>query len=471
MPTTHEAQVKLEPASLKNPQFASGLLVDQKGDNLEVISTEVVGEGDSYCIRSHSEKTFIVSVTSLVMILCMIATNAILPIMPVLASKYHLSPTLISLTITVFMLIQGISPALMSALSDLQGRRLAWVLALVLYTASNIGLALQDSYTALMILRCLQSIGSSCAIPFGFAVVVDISSPAERGRYLGPMQGCVMSAFAFGPVIGGLLAARFGWRSIFWFLATGTGCFLLVYVLVVPETARKVVGDGSIDPGAWWRKPLVDVFPDRRRISPGQHRHEKNQQKTNISQIFRAFTILKEKDALILIVYTSLVYSGISALWATTGNHFDKLYGLSTLQVGLAFLPYGIAGGIGSIVSGKLIDVNYRRISRLRAKNEENPTAEAKETQGAEFPFEVARLQVAAPFMLLVAAAYIAYGWVLQNQLPLVVPLVFQALIGVCANALLGIIYILLVDLFPEQSAATSGAADLVGVGLLPVSD
>ena len=53
--------------------------------------------------------------------------------------------------------------------------------ALFLYTTTNVGLALQDSYAVLIVLWCLQSIGSSCSIPFGFAAAAEILSPAERG--------------------------------------------------------------------------------------------------------------------------------------------------------------------------------------------------------------------------------------------------------------------------------------------------
>ena len=277
----------------------------------------------------------------------MIATNIVLPVIPVLEKDYSMKPAQMNLIITVYMIVQGLSPALMSALSDLQGRRLAWILALSLYTMANVLLALQHSYIALLALRCLQSIGSSCAIPFGFAVVADISSPAERGRYIGPMQGSVMAAFAFGPVIGGLLEHRLGWRSIFWFLATASGSFLLGYIIVIPETARNVVGNGSVDLKNWWRRPLTEIFQTCRwstkrgcvqQDQPSNSEQARDSQRTTFSDIFKAFTILKEKDALILIVYTSLLYFGISALWATTANHFGTLYDLNTLYVGLSFL-------------------------------------------------------------------------------------------------------------------------------------
>ena len=54
----------------------------------------------------------------------------------------------------------------------------------VLYIAANIGLALQNNYAALMVLRCLQSAGSSGTIALANAVVADVVTPAERGIYI-----------------------------------------------------------------------------------------------------------------------------------------------------------------------------------------------------------------------------------------------------------------------------------------------
>ena len=114
-------------------------------------------------------------------------------------------------------------------------------------------------------------------------------------------------------------------------------------------------------------------------------------------------------------------------------------------------------------MSGKLIDLNYRRLSNSRREKLQISNAEKpQEIPDADFPYEAARLQIAAPFMLLVVFAFVAYGWTMHKKLPLPIALVFQAVIGLCTNSLLGIMYILLVDIFPQQSAATSAAADLV---------
>ncbi|KAL4875683.1 major facilitator superfamily domain-containing protein [Aspergillus karnatakaensis] len=444
---------------------------DNQHPGLEVSTKEVKTSAtvtemhESYSVKSTGEKIFIICLTSIAMVITMIATNIVLPVLPILQDQYNVTTSQMNLLVTVFSLVQGITPALMSSLSDLQGRRIAWIVTLLIYLVANIGLALQDSYIALIILRCLQSLGSSCAIPFGFAIAADISSPAERGRYIGPLQGSVMGAFAFGPVIGGLLEPAFGWRSIFWFLTIASGAAMMAYIFVIPETARSIVGNGSVEPEGWWRKPVVQsvLQLNSKRRTDTQHADEKSslqQGRVDMHKLLRAFTILAEKDALILIIFTGLFYSGVTAMWATTGSHFSSLYGLNTLSVGFSFLPYGIAGCIGSILSGRLLDLNYRRILR---KYQQKATESADEkTTDAGFPYEVARLQVAAPFALIAAFSLLTYGWMIETGQSLAVVLTLQGLIGFSGTPLLGIIYTLLIDLYPTQAVATQGAADLV---------
>lgn len=81
-----------------------------------------------------------------------------------------------------------------------------------------------------------------------------------------------MIATTLAPVLGGLLAQAFGWRGPFWFLAIFSGVFFLTLFLFVPETLRKVVGNGSI-PARGVNRLGVDLL--RRRRSPAASQHEK----------------------------------------------------------------------------------------------------------------------------------------------------------------------------------------------------
>ena len=300
---------------------------------------------------SKHEKRFIVLMVTMASFFSPLSGQIYYPIMPTLVQNYHLSNALVNLTISTYMILQGLAPSFMGTLADTGGRRKAYILALAIYTAANIGLALQDSYAALMILRCIQSAGSSGTVSFGYGVIADIATPAERGMYTGPMAAGVMIAPAVGPVFGGLLARYLGWRSVFWFLVIISGGYLGLFIVAMPETARNIVGNGSVPPKEWWRMSLFQFIMSRRRLqrmsTEERTAHEAQRtrlrtelRKTKISfpNPLKSFAILLEKDALIIISYVGLVMFANIALLTTTPNLFGRIYDFNDFQIGLCFM-------------------------------------------------------------------------------------------------------------------------------------
>lgn len=301
---------------------------------------------------SKHEKRFIVFMVTMASFFSPLSGQIYYPIMPTLVQNYHLSNALVNLTISAYMILQGLAPSFMGTFADTGGRRPAYILAFTIYTAANIGLALQDSYAALMVLRCIQSAGSSGTVSFGYGVIADIATPAERGMFIGPMSAGVMIAPAVGPVLGGLLARFLGWRSVFWFLVLISGGYLGLFVMTMPETARKVVGNGSVPPKDWWRMSLIQYITAHRQLkemsTQGHKAHEEQRAKlrthlkkpkfpSSINPL-KSFAILLEKDALIIISYVGLVMFSNIALLTTTPNLFGGLYGFNDLQIGLCFM-------------------------------------------------------------------------------------------------------------------------------------
>lgn len=291
------------------------------------------------------QKIFIVLMVTLASFFSPLSGQIYYPVLPTLVNNYHLTTALVNLTITTYMIFQGLAPSFMGTFADNGGRRPAYIVAFAIYTAANIGLALQNSFAALLVLRCIQSAGSSGTVAFGYGVIADIATPAERGKYIGPMSAGVMVAPALGPVIGGLLSRFLGWRSVFWFLVIISGGYLLVYMVAMPETARTIVGDGHQPPKEWWRMSLVQYLSGRRRarmagdeMNREQSEHGPRSSKLRFPNPVASFAILLEKDALIIISYVGLVMFGNVALLTSTPNLFPQLYGFNELQVGLCFL-------------------------------------------------------------------------------------------------------------------------------------
>ena len=108
--------------------------------------------------------------------------------------------------------MQGLAPMLIAGFSDRAGRRPAYILCFVIYIASNLALALQNNYVALLVLRMVQSAGSSGTVALAQGVVGDCVVSAERGKYvafasIGSSLGPTVS-----PLLGGVLSQYAGWH-------------------------------------------------------------------------------------------------------------------------------------------------------------------------------------------------------------------------------------------------------------------
>ncbi|RSM06711.1 hypothetical protein CEP52_005557 [Fusarium oligoseptatum] len=157
------------------------------------------------------------------------------------------------------MVVQGIAPSLFGAFSDTYGRRLTFTVSLVIYTVANLALAFTSSFPMLLVLRGVQAAGSAATISISAGVIADIANPRERGGFMGTNAGIRMTGQAIGPVIGGVLNSTWGFRSIFWLLFVFGMLILMSLLIFLPETQRKVAGNGSI-PLSGFHKPLIYVF-------------------------------------------------------------------------------------------------------------------------------------------------------------------------------------------------------------------
>lgn len=191
-----------------------------------------------YSVFSNGMKVFVVIMTVLSTLFSPFSSFIFLPAITPMADAYHRSLGEMNFAVTVYQVMQAVAPLFFGDLSDQIGRRPVYILTFAIYLGANIGLALQDNYAALLVLRALQSTGSSATVAIGNAVVADVTTSAERGGYIAAVQASVMFAPALAPVLGGILTQFWGWRSTFWFLVVAAGVYLIFYVPFVPEVCR-----------------------------------------------------------------------------------------------------------------------------------------------------------------------------------------------------------------------------------------
>ena len=79
----------------------------------------------------------------------------------------HISLIAVSLTITSYLIIQGVSPLLWGTLSDTIGRRQIYIYSFLVYISANVGLSFSPTFTVLVIFRGLQAAGSASTVSIG----------------------------------------------------------------------------------------------------------------------------------------------------------------------------------------------------------------------------------------------------------------------------------------------------------------
>src|SRR5580704_1105535 len=101
-------------------------------------------------------------------------------------------------------------------MSDLYGRRRLFSIGLIIFAISSLAGGLAPSEQVLIGARAVQGIGAAIASATGLSlIVVTFSEGRERNRALSVFAAVSSAAFAAGVILGGVLTATLGWRSIF----------------------------------------------------------------------------------------------------------------------------------------------------------------------------------------------------------------------------------------------------------------
>ena len=142
------------------------------GDDEECAAAESRASVPPYSAFTPSQKRWIVFLAALAGMFSPMSSFIFYPAINSIAHSLDVTVGLVNLAITTYMVVSGVTPALLGNAADKIGRRPVYLLALGLYFVANIGLALQSDFAALLVLRMVQSAGSSgtCSVFSGFMV-------------------------------------------------------------------------------------------------------------------------------------------------------------------------------------------------------------------------------------------------------------------------------------------------------------
>jgi len=145
---------------------------------------------------------------------------------------------------TIVMLVSAIVTPISGKLADMFGRRLFYVLGLVLFMVGSVLSGLATSFAFLVAARAVQGVAMGILMPLSQIILGDIIPPRQRGKYAGYMGALMGASQVAGPLIGGAITDASSWRWLFYVnLPVGlVALFLVLRFMKVPELdiPRKV---------------------------------------------------------------------------------------------------------------------------------------------------------------------------------------------------------------------------------------
>jgi EmrB/QacA subfamily drug resistance transporter len=180
---------------------------------------------------SHRQVLLVFSGLMLGMLLAALDQTIVATALPTIVADLH-GGNHLTWVVTAYLLASTVTTPLYGKLSDLYGRKGIFQIAIVIFLAGSILAGLSQNIDQLIAFRALQGLGAGGLLALAMAIIGDIVSPRERGRYQGYFGAVFAFASVMGPLAGGLFTEHLSWRWVF-YINMPIGVVALVVTSVV----------------------------------------------------------------------------------------------------------------------------------------------------------------------------------------------------------------------------------------------
>ncbi|PWY87121.1 MFS multidrug transporter [Aspergillus sclerotioniger CBS 115572] len=369
-----------------------------------------------------------------------LASSMFSPAIGYVAAEFRVTnETLLSFSVTIFLLGYTFGPLLLAPLSEIYGRRIIFSSANWFFVVWQIGCALAPNLTSLIIFRLLAGVGGVGCVTLGAGVIADLFPVQQRGMAtsiwaLGPLIGPVV-----GPICGGFIGESIGWRWVFWILLIASGTIATAIEILNRETYAPVLI-------RWKTEKLAQELhrPDLR----SAYDVARGTAVPTVSQVLiqglrrPLILLIKSPIVLLLSTYMAVVYGLLYLFFTTITSVFEETYGFSTGLAGLAYLGIGIGFFIGLTLIALSSD---RIVKNLTAKN------------NGVFQPEM-RLPTMIFFSCLLPISFFWYGWSAKYHVQWIVPIIGMVPFGIGLIGIYMPIQTYVIDCYPAYAASANAA-------------
>ncbi|WP_323746535.1 MDR family MFS transporter [Catenulispora pinisilvae] len=199
----------------------------------------------------HRRILIILSALMLGMFLAALDQTIVATALPTIAGDLH-GLNHLSWVVTAYLLTSTISTPLWGKLGDLYGRKKLFQAAIVIFLVGSALSGLSQDILELIAFRAVQGVGAGGLLVGAQAIIGDVVSPRQRGRYMGYFGAVFGASSVIGPLAGGFFTQHLSWRWVFYInLPIGIVALAVIAVVLhlpVTRTRRAIdfVGAGLL---------------------------------------------------------------------------------------------------------------------------------------------------------------------------------------------------------------------------------
>jgi EmrB/QacA subfamily drug resistance transporter len=285
--------------------------------------------------------------------------------------------------ISGYLLTSTIAVPIAGKLGDLHGRKIVLLGGITVLSLGGLLAALADSMEAIVAMRALQGIGAGFLQAGAFAAIGDLLAPSERGRYTGLFSAAYAFASMVGPLLGGLIADRLGWRWVF-LLDLPLGIFASWAILRGLTVHRSRSMTSTFD----WRGafafvgtivPMMLAFPSGKAATPDTLTILRVPLLVFAASMVGLFLFVEKRAAEPLVplhlfrrpvfsVAIAVAFLSGGGLYAAGGFvplYVQNVLGKTVTQAGIVFVPMMVTLVLGNIIGGQWLSRrgSYRWLS------------------------------------------------------------------------------------------------------------